>query len=70
MDTPQKKKVFCRFLKAKNSFGMLEGGDNHWFEIADASTQFWCVKSTGGAGPDNDFVSPGKCVKGRICFQD
>ena len=66
---PKDKKV-CRFLNAKNSFGMLDGGDNQWFGIDDANTQYWCIRSSGGAGPDNGLVGRAQCVKGRSCFKD
>ncbi len=48
---------------------MLEGGDNQWFGIDDANTQFWCLKSTGGAGPDGKLISPESCIKGRMCYK-
>ena len=59
----------CRYLKAKNSFGMLEGGDGLWRGPEDASTQFWCVRSAGPVGPDNGPVGPKLCVEGRKCFK-
>jgi len=58
----------CRFLKAKNSFGMVESGGDSWLGIDDANAQYWCVQTAGAVGPDNGFVSTGKCVKGRKCF--
>lgn len=35
---------FCRLLKGKNPYGMLEGGENDWLAFDDANTIFWCVK--------------------------
>ena len=51
---------FCRFLKAKNSFGTLEGGDNDWYVMEDANAIYWCVKSLGAGGPDNGPVDLGE----------
>lgn len=60
---------FCRFLKAKNPFGTLEGGSNDWYVYDDANTIYWCVKSTGAAGPDNGLVDPKRCIPGRKCYR-
>lgn len=57
----------CRFLKAKNSFGMVESGE-HWHGIEDPSASYWCVKSSGPVGPDNGMVGPKQCITGRKCF--
>ena len=61
---------FCRFLKAKNPFGTLEGGNQEWFTYDDANTIYWCVKSTGAGGPDNGPVAPGLCCRSeRKCYK-
>lgn len=62
------KSTICRFLKAKNSFGMLEDG-NSWQGIDDPNTTFWCNKSSGPVGPDNGIVGAKQCVEGRKCFK-
>ncbi|NJN27988.1 MAG: hypothetical protein HC819_19455 [Cyclobacteriaceae bacterium] len=61
---------FCRFLKAKNPFGTLEGGNDDWYTYDDANTIYWCVKSMGAGGPDNGPVDPRLCVSGRKCYRD
>ena len=61
---------FCRFLRAKNPYGTLEGGENPWFMLDDANTTVWCVKASGPVGPDNGLVDPPRCVKGRSCFEE
>ena len=61
---------FCRFLKAKNPFGTLEGGENDWYVLEDANTIYWCVKSNGAGGPDNGPIDPRLCVPGRKCYKD
>ncbi len=67
--TDSNKPTICRFLKAKNSFGMLEGGDNQWFGIEDPNATYWCNKTAGAMGSDNGFVGPKICVEGRKCYE-
>lgn len=57
----------CRYIKAKNSFGLLEGAEN-WSGIEDPNATYWCNKSAGPVGPDNGIVGPGTCIDGRRCF--
>ncbi len=59
----------CRFLKGKNTFGTLEGGDHDWHVIDDPNTIYWCVKSMGAGGPDNGPVDPKLCRPGRSCYK-
>ena len=63
------KNKFCKYLRARNPYGASEGGENPWLLFEDANTICWCIKSAGGAGPDNDVVTPHKCVSGRKCFK-
>jgi hypothetical protein len=58
----------CKFLRARNPYGMMEGGDNPWCLLDDANTICWCISSAGAVGPDNDLVSPTYCREGRSCF--
>ena len=59
----------CRYIKSKNSFGMLEDGSN-WSGIEDPNATFWCIKSAGAIGPDNGVVGPKQCMAGRTCYTD
>ncbi|NND07283.1 MAG: hypothetical protein HKN87_12970 [Saprospiraceae bacterium] len=68
MDINPLENKYCKFLKAKSPYGLTEGGENPWFLLDEANTICWCIKSAGGAGPDNGLVAPAKCVKGRSCF--
>lgn len=68
IDKTESKNSVCHFLKAKNSFGMLESGEG-WHGIEDPGTTFWCIKTQGPAGPDNSFASAKTCVDGRKCFK-
>ncbi|EAR02511.1 hypothetical protein [Maribacter sp. HTCC2170] len=65
---PDKNNI-CKFLRARNPYGMMEGGDHPWLLLDDANTICWCITSSGGVGPDNGLVSPSHCsTKGRSCF--
>ena len=66
--TESKKPVYCKFLRAKNPYGFMEGGDMPWILEYESNTICWCIKSAGAAGPDNDLVYPPKCIEGRSCF--
>ncbi len=64
---PNKNNI-CKFLRARNSYGMMEGGDQPWLLLDDANTICWCITSAGAMGPDNGLVSPMECKEGRSCF--
>ncbi len=69
MDKSKPSKIsICKFLRARNPYGMMEGGDNPWLLLDDANTICWCINSAGAVGPDNDLVSPTSCKAGRSCF--
>ena len=61
---------FCRFLKAKNPFGTVEGGSSEFYTYDEANTIYWCIKSLGAGGPDNGPVEPGRCIPGRSCYKE
>lgn len=58
----------CKFLRARNPYGMMEGGSHPWLLLDDANTICWCINSAGAVGPDNGEVSPMSCQEGRSCF--
>lgn len=61
--------AICKFLRARNPYGMMEGGDHPWLLLDDANTICWCITSAGGVGPDNGLVSPKNCIQGRSCYR-
>ena len=67
-DSKPTKDQICKFLRARNPYGMMEGGENPWLHLDDANTICWCIASAGAAGPDNGLVGPMKCREGRTCF--
>jgi hypothetical protein len=62
------KNSICKFLRARNPYGMMEGGDHPWLLLDDANTICWCINSAGAMGPDDGLVSPMSCKGGRSCF--
>lgn len=60
---------FCKYLCARNPFGMMEGGEHPWWLLDDANTIFWCIASAGAAGPDSKLVGPKSCQPGRTCYK-
>lgn len=69
MEALTPKRGICKYLKAKNSFGRVEGADNEWFITDDANIFSWCIVSTGAGGPDGGIVGPAYCIEGRKCFK-
>ena len=61
-------KGICKFLRARNPYGMMEGGEHPWLLLDDANTICWCINSAGASGPDNGLISPMECKEGRSCF--
>jgi hypothetical protein len=68
MERETNRRLYCRFLRAKNSFGMLEGDDGFWSGIEDPATQYWCVKTGHAFGPDSRPVSKVDCTEVWGCF--
>ena len=63
-----KNNSICKFLRARNPYGMMEGGEQPWLLLDDANTICWCINSAGGSGPDNGLVATTECRAGRSCF--
>jgi hypothetical protein len=61
--------TYCKYLRAKNSYGLMEGGDNPWTMLDQANMICWCIKTGGMSAPDSGYVSPQKCKGGRKCFE-
>jgi hypothetical protein len=59
---------FCKYLRAKNPYGTLEGGENPWYLLDEALMTYWCLRSMNAVGPDESYVEPRKCTAGRSCF--
>lgn len=65
--------VVCRKLRTKTAFGSYEsydtdGGPAPWQFGESTTAVFWCLKTMDTAGPDDAFVHPGACTRGRGCY--
>ena len=58
----------CRFLRAKNAYGTMEGGDDPLLPLDEGTTTYWCVQSCSPVGPNNLPAFTGSCNQNRICF--
>ena len=67
-ETKSDKKDICKSLRARNPYGMMEGGENPWLLLDDANTICWCISTGGAIGPDDGVVSPKHCLTSRSCF--
>jgi len=61
--------TYCRFLRGKNAYGTLEGGDQPVIEVDSGTTTYWCIRTQGPVGPDDGMVHISTCCKPeRKCF--
>ena len=58
----------CKYLRAKNAYGTMEGGDDPFLPLDEGTTNYWCLKTCGTVGPDNFFAYTDACTSKRICF--
>lgn len=62
-------KVYCKFLRAKNAYGTLEGVDHNFIPIDPGTTFYWCIQTMGPAGPDSRLAHISSCANSqRKCF--
>ena len=43
---------YCRFLRGKNAYGTVEGGDKPFLNFDPATTTYWCLRTMGPVGPE------------------
>jgi hypothetical protein len=61
------KPVVCKRLHAKGAW--VRYGEPVTWEAGYVSTAvFWCLETADALGPDDGFVHPHACVRGRSCF--
>ena len=58
----------CRFLRGKNAFGTIQGGETAWLIDDTVTTTYTCIETGEPFGPDNELAHPEKCASGRSCF--
>jgi hypothetical protein len=58
----------CRRLRSKGTPGVPYDDAVTWQVGSNMSAVFWCLGTADVAGPDDGFVHPHVCVRGRECF--
>ncbi|GJM34842.1 MAG: hypothetical protein DHS20C18_38430 [Saprospiraceae bacterium] len=67
----QEQKKYCRYLRAKNAFGTLEGGGQPFLDVDPGTTTYWCLCTMSPVGPDDSHAHISTCNNGeRPCFKE
>ncbi len=62
---------YCRYLRGKNAYGTLEGGDKPFLNFDPATTTYWCLQTMGPVGPDGRPAHTTTCGDDkRKCFRE
>jgi hypothetical protein len=60
--------IVCRRLRSRGTPGVTYD-DKVSFDAGYVSTAtFWCTATADPVGPDDSYVHPHRCCKGRACF--
>ena len=58
----------CKYLKTKKAFMHSIDGSDSWRTNKSNTSQYWCIKTMGVTGPDDQQVQPEGCQAHRRCF--
>jgi hypothetical protein len=58
----------CQCLRTKNPYGTTPQDVESWVPGFDASSSYWCLRTMGPAGPDDNYVHLARCLPGRKCY--
>lgn len=62
---------YCRYLRGKNAFGTLEGGEHPFRFYETNTTTYWCIRSMAAYGPDGGVAHITTCGNAeRSCFAE
>ena len=67
-DRPVKLRVTCLHLRHKLMYVDERHMQRGMTDNSSDTRVFWCNKTQGCLGPDNEAVSPGDCSHGRACY--
>ena len=67
--TESKESTKCRCLRSKSSYAAFGAYHEDLERLMGSTTTFWCLKTMGKAGPDENFVHVSTCREGRRCFE-
>jgi hypothetical protein len=63
---PEELVEVCRLLRTKTAYGD-RGGD--WRRGDSTTAVYWCLNTMEPVGPDDGYVHPHRCARGRACFE-
>lgn len=69
MSTSHTKPQPCRCLRTKNPYGTTPQGVESWVAGIDTASSYWCLRTMGPAGPDENYVHIARCVPERKCYE-
>jgi hypothetical protein len=59
----------CQCLRTKNPYGTTPRDPETWLAGVHTTSSYWCLRTMGPAGPDDNFVHLSRCVAGRKCYE-
>lgn len=59
---------FCRHLRTKRSY-ISDAPPSTYLTEDVSETGYWCIKTMGVIGPDDDYVCPSACGASRTCYK-
>lgn len=69
MSTSQTKPQPCQCLRTKNPYGTTPQDVESWLPGIAVASSYWCLRTMGPAGPDENYVHLARCVPGRKCYE-
>lgn len=69
MSTTETKLQPCQCLRTKNPYGTVPQNVESWVPGFHTSSSYWCLRTMGPAGPDENYVHIARCVPGRKCYE-
>lgn len=58
----------CKFIRTKSAYINNVENPEAWRTNDSSTRQYWCVKTMGVIGPDNNLAEPETCQPDRKCF--
>lgn len=61
-------KPYCQYLRTKRYY-ISDAPPATYLAEETAATGYWCLRTMGVVGPDDNFVSPTDCKDHRACYR-
>ena len=59
----------CQCLRTKNPYGNIPVDSDAWLPGIASTSTYWCLRTMGPAGPDENFVHLSRCTPSRSCYE-